>query len=82
LGQLVGRSLYSGFGPVGGNLFLAALLLISFTLATSVSWFAVMDWIGKRVLTSGPLLSKLFRRSSQQATEWRQTQVMREEREE
>ncbi|MGD6066198.1 DNA translocase FtsK 4TM domain-containing protein, partial [Xanthomonas citri pv. citri] len=29
LGQLVGRSLYSGFGPVGGNLFLAALLLIS-----------------------------------------------------
>jgi S-DNA-T family DNA segregation ATPase FtsK/SpoIIIE len=82
LGQLVGRSLYSGFGPVGGNLFLAALLLISFTLATSVSWFAVMDWIGKRVLTAGPLLSKLFRRSSQQATEWRQTQVMREEREE
>ncbi len=82
LGQLVGRSLYSGFGPVGGNLFLAALLLISFTLATGVSWFAVMDWIGKRVLTAGPLLSKLFRRSSQQATEWRQTQVMREEREE
>ncbi|QQP97036.1 DNA translocase FtsK 4TM domain-containing protein [Lysobacter enzymogenes] len=82
LGQLVGRSLYSGFGPVGGNLFLAALLLISFTLATGVSWFAFMDWIGKRVLALGPSLSKLFRRGSQQATEWRQTQVMREEREE
>ncbi|UZW58642.1 DNA translocase FtsK [Lysobacter enzymogenes] len=82
LGQLVGRSLYSGFGPVGGNLFLAALLLISFTLATGVSWFAVMDWIGQRVLTLGPVASKLFRRGSQQATEWRQTQVMREEREE
>ena len=25
LGQLVGRSLYRGFGPVGGNLFLLAL---------------------------------------------------------
>ncbi|MFK3648697.1 DNA translocase FtsK [Lysobacter enzymogenes] len=82
LGQLVGRSLYSGFGPVGGNLFLAALLLISFTLATGVSWFAVMDWIGKRVLTLGPVVGKLFRRGSQQASEWRQTQVMREEREE
>jgi len=82
LGQLVGRSLYSGFGPVGGNLFLAALLLISFTLATGVSWFAVMDWIGKRVLTLGPIVGKLFRRGSQQASEWRQTQVMREEREE
>ncbi|QQP99194.1 DNA translocase FtsK 4TM domain-containing protein [Lysobacter enzymogenes] len=82
LGQLVGRSLYSGFGPVGGNLFLAALLLISFTLATGVSWFAVMDWIGQRVLALGPVASKLFRRGSQQATEWRQTQVMREEREE
>ncbi|MBT2745369.1 DNA translocase FtsK 4TM domain-containing protein [Lysobacter sp. ISL-42] len=82
LGQLVGRSLYSGFGPVGGNLFLAALLLISFTLATGVSWFAVMDWLGRWTLALGPVLSKLFRRGSQQATEWRQTQVMREEREE
>ncbi|MGO4259104.1 DNA translocase FtsK [Lysobacter sp. TAB13] len=82
LGQLVGRSLYSGFGPVGGNLFLAALLLISFTLATGVSWFALMDWLGRWTLALGPVLSKLFRRGSQQATEWRQTQVMREEREE
>jgi S-DNA-T family DNA segregation ATPase FtsK/SpoIIIE len=82
LGQLVGRSLYSGFGPVGGNLFLLALLLISVTLATGISWFAVMDKLGQWTLALGPVLSKLFRRGSQQATEWRQTQVMREEREE
>ncbi len=37
LGQLVGRSLYRGFGPVGGNLFLLALLLVSVTLATGLS---------------------------------------------
>lgn len=82
LGQLVGRSLYSGFGPVGGNLFLLALLLVSLTLATGISWLAVMDKIGQWALALGPVLGKLFRRSSQQATEWRQTQVMREEREE
>ncbi|MGO1072810.1 DNA translocase FtsK [Lysobacter sp. CA199] len=82
LGQLVGRSLYSGFGPVGGNLFLLALLLISVTLATGISWFAVMDKLGQWTMALGPVLSKLFRRGSQQATEWRQTQVMREEREE
>ena len=82
LGQLVGRSLYSGFGPVGGNLFLLALLLISVTLATGISWFAVMDKLGQWTMAMGPTLSKLFRRGSQQATEWRQAQVMREEREE
>ncbi|HVR81601.1 MAG TPA: DNA translocase FtsK 4TM domain-containing protein [Luteimonas sp.] len=78
LGQLVGRSLYRGFGPVGGNLFLLALLLVSVTLATGLSWLAVMDRIGRGVLALGPL----FRRSSQQASEWQQARAMREEREE
>ncbi len=82
LGQLVGRSLYSGFGAVGGNLFLLALLLVSVTLATGLSWLAVMDRIGQWTLSLGPLLSKLFRRGSRQATEWQQTRTMREEREE
>ncbi|MEG3156634.1 DNA translocase FtsK [Lysobacter zhanggongensis] len=82
LGQLVGRSLYSGFGPVGGNLFLLALLLVSVTLATGISWFSVMDRIGRWVLALGPVLSRLFRRGSRHATEWQQTRAMREEREE
>ena len=82
LGQLVGRSLYSGFGPVGGNLFLLALLLVSVTLATGISWFTVMDRIGQWVLALGPVLSRLFRRGSRHATEWQQTRAMREEREE
>ena len=82
LGQLVGRSLYSGFGPVGGNLFLLALLLVSITLATGISWLAVMDRIGQWTLSLWPLVSKLFRRGSRQANEWQQTRAMREEREE
>ena len=81
LGQLVGRSLYSGFGPVGGNLFLLALLLVSITLATGISWLAVMDRIGQWVLAAGPVLKGLFRRSSRQASDWQKTRAMREERE-
>ena len=78
LGQLVGRSLSRGFGPFGANLFTVALLLISTTLATGISWLTVMDKIGQWVLALGPL----FRRGSQQAQEWQQARAFREEREE
>jgi len=78
LGQLVGNSLYRGFGPVGANLFLVSLLLISTTLATGISWLTVMDRIGGWVLSIPPL----FRRGQQQAAEWQQARAFREEREE
>ncbi|WP_407351574.1 DNA translocase FtsK [Luteimonas sp. R10] len=78
LGRLVGNSLYGGFGPVGGNLFLLALLLVSVTLATGLSWLAVMDRIGQWALQ----LPALFRRGSQQAGEWKRARDWREEREE
>lgn len=77
LGTLVGKSLLSGFGGLGGNLFLLALFLVSVTLATGLSWFAVMERIGQWTLA----LPALFRRGSQQASEWQQTRTMREERE-
>jgi S-DNA-T family DNA segregation ATPase FtsK/SpoIIIE len=82
LGQLVGRSLYRGFGPVGGNLFLLALLLVSVTLATGLSWLAVMDRIGQGVLALPAALGQLIRRGSREASEWQQVRAMREEREE
>ncbi|WP_343064213.1 DNA translocase FtsK [Marilutibacter penaei] len=82
LGQLVGKSLYAGFGPVGGNLFVVALLLTSITLATGISWLAVMDRIGQWVLSAGPWLRQVFQRSSKQASQWQQTRALREEREE
>ena len=78
LGTLVGKSLLGGFGSLGGNLFLLALFLVSVTLATGLSWFAVMERIGKWVLA----LPGMFRKGSQQAAEWQQTRAMREEREE
>ncbi|MCM2335435.1 MAG: DNA translocase FtsK 4TM domain-containing protein [Pseudomonas sp.] len=82
LGRLVGNSLLTGFGAVGGNLFLIALLLISVTLATGLSWLTVMDRIGQWTLALVPAVTSLFRRGSQQANEWQQTRAFREEREE
>ncbi len=76
LGRLVGRSLTVGFGALGSNLFVLVLLLASITLATGLSWFAVMEKIGKWVLALGPLLNK----KTEQAAEWQQTRALREER--
>ncbi|WP_394005220.1 DNA translocase FtsK [Luteimonas sp. WGS1318] len=76
LGRLIGNSLYGGIGPVGGNLFLLALFLVSVTLATGLSWFALMDRIGGWVMT----LPVLLRRSSKQATDWKEAREHREER--
>lgn len=78
LGKLVGLSLYRGFGPVGGSLFLLGLLLVSVTLATGLSWLALMDRIGQRVWN----LPQLWRRGTQQASQWQEARAMREERQE
>ena len=78
LGKLVGNSSYSVFGSMGGNLLLTVMLLLSVTLATGLSWFALMDWIGGGVL-------KLFERlgkKKDEAAEWQRTKTLREEREE
>ena len=50
LGQVVGHMLQRGFGFLGATLFLFALFLVALTLATGVSWFRVMDAIGRGVL--------------------------------
>ncbi|OAX54946.1 DNA translocase FtsK [Xanthomonas graminis] len=78
LGKIVSGSLSAGFGVLGANLFIIVLLLVSITLATGLSWFAVMERIGRVMMT----LPTLARRGSQQANEWQQTRAMREEREE
>jgi len=80
LGKLVGRSLGRGFGQLGGNLFLLALLLTSVTLATGLSWFAVMDRLGGAVMALGPYVSMLFRRSVREVEQRREVSVLREER--
>ena len=78
LGRLVGNSLSAGFGALGANLFVLVLLLASITLATGISWFVVMEKIGRWVLALPPL----FNKKKEQATEWQQTRALREERQE
>ena len=78
LGRLVGNSLDRGFGAIGGNLFLLALLLVSVTLATGLSWLAVADRIGGWVLAAPELL----RRGRKQAAERIEARERRVEREE
>jgi S-DNA-T family DNA segregation ATPase FtsK/SpoIIIE len=78
LGQLSGRAMHSMFGGMGGNLFLFMVLMLSVTLATGLSWFALMDWIGGQVLK----LIARFGEGRQQAAEWQRTRILREEREE
>ncbi|WP_345295693.1 DNA translocase FtsK [Luteimonas vadosa] len=76
LGRLVGNSLNAGFGAVGGNLFLLALLLVAITLATGLSWLGVMDALGRWTLA----LPALMRRLLGKAAEKRQAHAYREER--
>jgi DNA segregation ATPase FtsK/SpoIIIE, S-DNA-T family len=78
LGKLVGNSSQALLGGLGGNLILAVILLLSITLATGLSWFALMDWIGAWVLKG---LAR-FNQKKEEAAEWQRTKTLREEREE
>ncbi|HRO63910.1 DNA translocase FtsK [Thermomonas sp.] len=82
LGTLAGRSLLHGFGPVGANLFLVTLFLISVTLATGLSWLAVMDRIGAWALALPGLLNRGARQGAKSASEWGEARALREQREE
>ncbi|MBN8727953.1 MAG: DNA translocase FtsK 4TM domain-containing protein [Xanthomonadales bacterium] len=64
LGQLVGDSLGHAFGPLGAGLFLLALLLVAITLATGLSWFRLMDTIGRFLLGLGTSAAASLRRNA------------------
>ncbi len=49
LGQLVGRGLEHGLGLLGATVLLLVLWLAAVSLATGVSWVAVMDRVGRAV---------------------------------
>ena len=77
LGALIGGSLTRGFGFLGGTLFLLALFLIAVTLATGLSWFKLMDWIGRGLLALVGWMRDRTRRS-EDWTAARQARVERE----
>jgi S-DNA-T family DNA segregation ATPase FtsK/SpoIIIE len=77
LGQLVARLLTSAFGQMGASLFLLAIFLVALTLATGVSWFKVMDGIGRAVLVAFDWIGS----STKKAGEIRAARTARSERE-
>ncbi|MCB1575412.1 MAG: DNA translocase FtsK 4TM domain-containing protein, partial [Xanthomonadales bacterium] len=77
LGALIGGSLTRGFGFLGATLFLLALFLIAVTLATGLSWFKVMDAIGRGLLA----LVGWIRDRSRRADDWTAARQARVERE-
>ena len=77
LGQLVGGGLMKGFGFLGASLFLLALFLVAITLATGLSWFRVMDSIGRGLLAAGAWVGGRWRR----ADDWNAAREARAERE-
>ncbi|TQV86506.1 DNA translocase FtsK [Aliikangiella coralliicola] len=50
LGKLLGDLLVSWFNSVGATLILLAAFFASMTLFTGISWFQLMDWVGKMTL--------------------------------
>ena len=52
IGQLVGGGLEQILGLLGATVFLLVLWLAAVSLATGVSWLAVMDYIGRGVLAA------------------------------
>jgi len=78
LGQLVGRGLEHGLGLLGATVLLLVLWLAAVSLATGVSWVAVMDRVG-RVVYAG--LIELNVRANQLRI-WLQGRRAKQEREE
>jgi S-DNA-T family DNA segregation ATPase FtsK/SpoIIIE len=58
IGHQVAAPLLQLTGALGTTLFLLALMLVGITLFTGLSWFTVMDWIGKVTLAAFAWLVK------------------------
>jgi S-DNA-T family DNA segregation ATPase FtsK/SpoIIIE len=78
LGKMVGGGLLHGFGFLGATLFLLATFLVAVTLATGLSWFKVMDTIGRGIVAGLAWLGG----SMKKADEVRVARAARSEREE
>jgi DNA segregation ATPase FtsK/SpoIIIE, S-DNA-T family len=77
IGQAVGNQLMRGFGFTGATLFLCAVFLVALTLATGLSWFRLMDSIGRGMLFAFGWLGS----SARKAGDVRAARAARSERE-
>ncbi|MGH8161020.1 MAG: DNA translocase FtsK [Gammaproteobacteria bacterium] len=74
IGDSIGTPLAGGIGEAGATLILLAILLATITLATGLSWMALMDRIGVICLRAGEWVGARLRH-------WRERRAAKEERE-
>lgn len=82
LGLTTEAAIHSSFGFVGGNLLLLAMLLFGLTIFIEISWFAVMDSIGKGVLMAIDRAKERLENWRKKAAEKKQIQEVVESRRE
>ncbi len=85
LGGVISSTLIPSFGTVGGTLLLLALFLSGVTLLTGLSWFWLMDVIGKYTLLAYDRIKSLFislreKKASNKMLEQRQQSVKKARR--
>ena len=78
LGDIVGHNLVNEFNFLGATLFLLALFLVGVTLFTDLSWFRLMDSVGRMTLN---VFAK-FKELNLRFAEYREGRRARSEREE
>ncbi|MBK9130859.1 MAG: DNA translocase FtsK 4TM domain-containing protein [Gammaproteobacteria bacterium] len=71
LGSVLSTSLITPFSFIGTTLFLLALFMTGVTLATGLSWFALMDRVGAATMSLAGRLQDLI-------GQWREQQSVRE----
>ncbi len=68
MGRVIGDLLMRGFGFLGATLFLLAIVLVALTLATGLSWFKLMDAIGRGMLFAFGWLGSSARKAEEMRT--------------
>jgi len=77
IGDVVGSSVYAGFGGIGATLILMATFLAGITLFTGLSWLGLADKVGQLTMSLVRWLGVKW----EQFTDWRAGKKARTERE-
>jgi len=81
IGRLLGDLFVVWFNAIGATLLLLAAFFASMTLFTGISWFQLMDWIGKLTLDSLSWISEKYREMVDIYQDKKAQQAMQQQRE-
>lgn len=82
IGRLLGDLLVAWFNPVGATLLLLASFFASMTLFTGISWFQLMDGIGKLTMDGFAWLIKKYQDISDKYQDKKAQQALQKQRDE